>query len=371
MSKDYYNILGVDKKATREDIKKAYKKLAKKYHPDVNKDSDAEAKFKEVNEAASILGDDKKRQQYDQFGTADFSGFQGGQGGFGFSGGNFDFGDLFDGLFGGGFGGRSRGPRRGSDLRYDLDIELEDAFNGAEKTIIIPRFEQCSSCDGIGAKSQSDIITCSSCNGSGQIRRTQRTPFGLFQTSSTCGTCRGQGQEIKAYCPVCDGDGRVEKHRKIKVEIPEGVEEGTTLRISREGEAGEKNAPTGDLYVVLSLNPHKIFERKGSDLFLDVPVSFVGMTLGDTIEIPTIDGKAKLKIPPGSQSGTLFKMKGKGMPHLKRSGEGDQYVKTTVYTPSSLNKSQKESLKKFAKDMGDKISPSKGFLNKLKDQFKI
>ena len=376
MAKDYYKTLGVEKSATREQVKKAYKKLAKKYHPDINKEDGASDKFKEINEAASILGDDKKREQYDRFGTADFSGFQGGAGGFDFSdlGGfseSFDFGDLFEGLFGGSFGGRRRrrGSRRGHDIRYDLEIELEEAVKGTEKHILVPRLEKCSKCDGTGAENSSDIETCRDCNGRGMVTQVRRTPFGMFQSTGTCRTCGGQGKVIKSLCPMCDGDGRVEKQRKIKVSIPAGVDNGTTLRVSGEGEAGEKGGNAGDLYVVLSLLQHKIFERRGNDLYMEVPVSFIGATMGDSIQVPTISGKAKLKIPAGTQSNTLFRMKGHGVPYLNSSSTGDQFVKAVVYTPKNLSKKQKDLLKKFGKEMGDQIKPQKGFFERLKDTF--
>jgi len=378
MAKDYYEILGVEKSASREEIKRAYKRLAKKFHPDINKELGAAEKFKEINEAAAVLGDDQKRAHYDQFGTAEFPGGAGPGAGFDFSGfgggGDFDFGDIFESLFAGGpFGGfRSkgrRGPRRGSDLRYDMEVSLKDAVNSAEKHITIPRYETCKKCDGSGARSDSDIITCDDCNGSGTSVRTQRTPFGMFQTSSTCRQCRGEGKVIGEPCTECEGAGRVEKERKITVDIPAGVETGTTLRLSGQGEAGEKGARTGDLYVVVHVLPHRLFERKGNDLFIEVPISFITAVIGGTIEVPTVNAKAKLKIPAGTQSNTLFKMKGKGVPHIRGSGAGEQYVKAVVHTPENLNTKQKNLLKDFAKGVGDKISPSKGFIDKVKEKF--
>ncbi|MBT7902999.1 molecular chaperone DnaJ [Candidatus Woesearchaeota archaeon] len=375
MAKDYYNTLGVSKNASQEEIKKAYKKLAKKFHPDINKEVKSADKFKEISEAASVLTDSKKREQYDQFGSSDFQGYQGGQGGFNsdFSD-NFDFGDVFESIFGGGspFGGsrrRKAGPKRGSDLRYDLEIELEDAVNGIEKTIIIPRYETCTKCKGSGAKSDSEIITCSNCKGSGVVRQTQRTPFGIFSSTSTCRTCHGEGKTIKEYCLVCDGAGRVENNRKIKVKIPAGVENNMTLRMPEEGEAGEKGGRKGDLYVVIAVAQHKIFERRNTNLYMDCPISFITATLGGEIEIPTIKGKAKLKVPSGTQSNTILRMKNKGVPHINSDSCGDQMVKVIVHTPSSLNKTQKDKLKAFAKSMGDKITPQKGFFDRLKSTF--
>lgn len=376
MAKDYYKVLGVDKNASRDEIKKAYKRLAKKYHPDLNKDEGSTEKFKEINEAAAVLGDDQKRQHYDQFGTADFA--QGGPGGgFDFSGFDFgggDFGDLFESLFGGspfggGFRSRRRGPRRGADLRYDIEVELEDAVNGAEKHITIPRYETCKKCHGSGAESDSDIISCAECNGTGVTTRTQRTPFGMFQTQSTCRRCHGEGKVIENPCTECHGSGRVEQERKITVEVPAGVESGTTLRLTGQGEAGEKGARTGDLYVVVHVKPHKIFDRKGNDLFVEVPISFVTATLGDSIKVPTIGGTAKLKIPAGTQSNTLFKMRDKGVPYIRGDAKGDQFVKVVVHTPEKLNNKQQSALKVFAKEMGDKMSPQKSFLDRVKEKF--
>ncbi|MBI5398974.1 molecular chaperone DnaJ [Candidatus Woesearchaeota archaeon] len=374
MAKDYYSILGVDRNATRDEIKKAYKRLAKKYHPDLNKEVGSAEKFKEINEAAAVLGDDKKRSHYDQYGTADMPGFQGGAGGFDFGdlggfAGTFDFGDIFENFFGGGMG-RRRGPQRGSDLRYDLKIDLEDVYNGAEKHIDLPRIDLCSACDGTGAESKSDIKTCDECRGTGTLKRTQRTPFGLFQTQSTCRYCSGSGKTIKKVCPTCHGEGRIEKIHKIKIKIPKGIDEGSMLRMPGEGEAGEAGARSGDLYIAVSVKPHNVFERKGSDLYIEVPVSFVSVALGDEIHVPTMDGKAKLVIPSSTQSNTLFRMKGKGLPVMGRDGYGDEFVKVIVHTPINLTVKQKDILKDLAKELGEKITPPQSFLERLKEQFR-
>lgn len=366
MSKDYYKTLGVEKTASKDDIRKAYKKLAKKYHPDISKEPDAEAKFKEINEAAAILGDDQKRANYDQYGTADSSGF-GGQGfsGFDFSnfseGFNMDFGDVFDMFFGSGRRSSS-GPARGSDLGYNLEITLEEAAFGATKHIIIPKLETCSKCHGTGAASDSDLKVCDTCHGSGTIRRTQRTPFGMFSTSSSCRKCSGQGKVIKEPCPVCDGAGRVEKQKKIEIKIPAGVDEGTKLRVHGEGEAGAKGGPSGDLFVVITILPHETFSREGSDIYVDVPISFAQACLGDEIEVPTLDGKAKLTLPAGTQSHTIFKMRGKGIPSLRGYGSGSEFVRVILETPKKLTKEQKESLLKFDSSANKK---KKGFLEKV------
>jgi molecular chaperone DnaJ len=356
MAKDYYKTLGVDKNATKEEIKRAYKRLAKKYHPDLNKDNpDAEPKFKEINEAASVLADDEKRSQYDQFGTTaeNFGGH--GFGGFNFDDlmGNifesgFDFDSIFDSFFGGSniFGRRRKGRERGADLRYDLEITLEEAAEGAEKTITIPRLERCPDCHGKGGEGEEE---CPDCHGSGVLRRTQRTPFGLFSTQTTCRKCHGEGSIISKKCQKCHGEGRVEKTRKLEIKIPAGSETGTNLRVMGEGEAGQKGAAAGNLYVIIHVKPHKIFEREGNDLYVEVLLSFTTAALGGQIEVPTLKGKAALKIPPGTQTGTIFRMRGKGMPSLHGDGNGDQNVRVRIITPKKLSKKQKELLSQFEK----------------------
>ena len=361
MAKDYYKTLGVSKDSTKEEIKKAYKNLAKKYHPDLNKDNpDAEAKFKEVNEAASILADDEKRSKYDQYGTADGQGFD-------FSNvRGHDFDSIFESFFGGGGGGfgdvfgggGGRGPRRGHDLRYDLEISLEEAAKGIIKDISIPHMVKCPDCKGTGAENPSDIIECPDCQGNGFVRRTARTPFGIFQTQSACPRCKGKGTAIERLCPRCRGEAKVSKTSKIELKIPAGSENGTNLRIQGGGEAGDRGADQGDLYVVIHITPHKIFERHGNDLFLEIPISFVQAALGAIVEIPILDGKADLKIPAGTQTGTILKMRNKGIPSLHGSGQGDQLVKLNIETPRKLTKKQKELLKEF-----DKTSKKKSFLN--------
>jgi len=352
MEKDYYKILGVDKDASKEDIKKAYKKLAKKYHPDINKEPDAAEKFKEINEAASVLGDSQKKEQYDRFGTtAD----QSGGGGFdprdfgGFDFGSFDFGDIFDQFFSGGRR-RRRGPMPGADLRYDMEITLEDAAFGATKYIKVPRLEHCKKCKGTGAESESDIVTCPECNGTGYVRKTTRTPFGIIQQTGACSKCHGNGKYIKETCADCDGTGLVRATRKIEVEIPKGADTGTKLRIPNEGEAGEKGAPTGDLYLVLHLKEHESFDREEDDINIEVPISFVQATLGSEIEVPTLKGEAKLKIPSGTQTNTIFKMKGKGIPHLNGYGTGSENVRIIIDVPKKLTKKQKQLLQEFEKE---------------------
>jgi molecular chaperone DnaJ len=362
--KDFYKTLGVDKSSTKEEIKKAYKKLAKQYHPDLNKAADAAEKFKEINEAASVLADDEKRSRYDQFGTAEAPQF-GGQGGFDFSSFmheagdfGFDFDSIFESFFGGGnpFGGsrRRRSHRRGADLRYDMEITLEEAAEGATETISIPHMTRCTECKGTGARSEDDIAECPECEGAGYIRRTARTPFGLFTTQGPCGKCNGQGAYIKAKCASCHGSGKVSKTSTLEIKIPAGAETGTNLRIREAGEAGERGSEPGDLYIVVHVKKHKVFERHGNDIYLEVPVTFVQAALGDTVEVPTLSGKADLKIPEGTQSGTILRMREKGIINMHSQEYGDQLVKVVVETPTKLSKKQKEILKEFEETLNKK-----------------
>lgn len=383
-NKDYYKILGVDKNASKEEVKKAYKKLAKKYHPDMNKDSGAEEKFKEISEAAAILGDDEKRRNYDQFGTT-YEQFSGGSGfdfsdfGFDFGSNSFNFDSLFEQIFGSGiFGGSSRGfsrrssnsfSRRGSDLRFNLEITLDETFEGVTKKIKIPKLETCEKCGGSGAHSDSDIINCDECGGSGISQKVKRTPFGIFQTTTTCQKCSGAGKVIKKECHTCSGEGRVEVKKEISVKIPKGIESGTHLRVSKEGEAGEHGGPHGDLYVFVTIKEHPLFSRDGNDLYLEVPISIVQATLGAIIEVPKMKGKTKLKIPAGTQPETIFKIKGEGMPHLHGSGVGDELVKVMVQIPEKLNKKQKKIFEELSDSMGKNAEPQKSFFNKIKKAF--
>ncbi len=356
--KDYYKILGVEKSASKDEIKSSYKKLAKQYHPDVNKSSDASEKFKEINEAAAVLGDDQKRQQYDQLGSSGEQ-FQSGFGGFDFSdfmsesgGFGFDFDGIFDNILGG--TQRARRKQRGSDLRYDLEIELEDAAFGSQKTISIPRLEECDKCNGTGAESKSDIITCNECNGKGVSTRTQRTPFGLFSTTSACRKCSGQGKYVKSKCSECNGRGVMQKIRKIEIKIPSGAADGTNLRVQGEGEAGERGKQSGDLYIVIQVKKHKIFERNENDIYIKTHVPFTIAALGGEIEVPTLKGKASLKIPEGTQSNTIFRMKNQGIPNLHSRHTGDENVEVIIHVPEKLTKKQKELLEQFDNESGKK-----------------
>ncbi|MDP7116432.1 MAG: molecular chaperone DnaJ [Candidatus Woesearchaeota archaeon] len=366
--KDYYEILGVKKDSSKEEIKKAYKKMAKKLHPDINKDDpEASEKFKEINEAASVLGDDQKRQQYDQYGkTAEqFGGSD--MGGFDFSdfmsGGGFDFGDIFDTFFGGGGVRRARGDtrRRGASLRFDLEVSLEEVSTGVDKKIVIPKLESCKVCKGLGVENKSDLEECGVCKGSGYERRVRRTPFGMFSTTTGCSTCGGEGQIIKKPCHECSGTGRVEVRKDLEIKIPAGVETGMKLRVANEGEAGAKGGPPGDLFIVVHVADHELFERDGEDLNIDVPISFTQAALGDEVKVPTLEGSANLKIPAGTQTDTIFRMRGKGLPSLQGYGKGSQNVKVIIKVPDKLSRKEKE----LIKDLDKEFRKKKGFLEKL------
>ncbi|MCF8009440.1 MAG: molecular chaperone DnaJ [Halanaerobiales bacterium] len=370
--KDYYEILGVSRDADQKEIKKAYRKLAKKHHPDMNDGEEkASEKFKEISEAYEILSDPDKRKRYDQYGHSginedDFNFDDFARGGFG------GFEDIFDMFFGGGMGGmnRRRGPQRGRDLQYKLKITFKEAAFGTKKKITIPRTEECPKCDGTGAETKSDIKTCSKCNGQGQIRVTQQTPFGQFAQTKRCDRCGGSGKIIDNPCSNCGGTGKVKRRRKLTINIPAGVNTGSKLRMANEGEAGEKGASDGDLYIILQVESHQLFDRKGDDIYCEVPINFVQAILGDEIKVPTLDGKVKFNIPNGTQPGTTFRLKNKGINHLNRIGKGDQYIKAKVIIPKNLSKEQKDLLINFAEISGEEINPEKkGFFNKVKDAF--
>ncbi|MGI6361405.1 MAG: molecular chaperone DnaJ [Bacillota bacterium] len=382
-NRDYYEVLGVSKTASEEEIKKAYKKLAKKYHPDLNPDSKtAEQKFKEVSEAYETLSDANQRARYDQFGHNDpgagYGGFEGGfggQGGYG-QGGFSGFGginDIFEAFFGqgGGFGtgGNPSGPQKGSDLRTDVRIKFTEAATGVEKEIKIVRMENCPSCDGSGAKKGTSRKTCPDCGGSGQVRVTQKTPFGHFQTVQQCSTCKGIGSIVEEPCPDCRGNGRVRKERMIKIKIPAGVDNGSRLRMTGEGEGGFLGGPPGDLYIYVTVQPHEFFRRNDDDVLCDFSISFGQAALGAELEVPTLDGKVKLTVPEGTQTGTTFRMRGRGFPKLRGHGRGDQYLKVKVVTPTRLSKEQKDLLMQFDNSivLPDQ-SEKKGFFGKIFDR---
>ncbi|MFU8764087.1 MAG: molecular chaperone DnaJ [Haliea sp.] len=349
MSKrDYYEVLGVEKAADEKDIKKAYRRVAMKYHPDRNPDDpDADEKFKEATEAYDVLMNSEKRAAYDRFGHA---GVDPNMGGGGFGGGSFSdiFGDVFGDIFGGG-GGRGRGgPQRGSDLRYTLDISLEDAVRGTTVEIKVPSLSGCDECDGSGARKGSAPVSCSTCGGIGQVRMQQ----GFFQVQQTCPTCRGRGKMIADPCPKCRGQGRVEKTKTLSVKVPPGVDTGDRIRLSGEGEAGPDGGPPGDLFVQMSVRQHPIFERDGKNLYCEVPITFVAAALGGELEVPTLDGRVKLKIPAETQTGKLFRLRGKGVKPVRGGAVGDLLCRAVVETPVNLNKKQKELLKEFQESLG-------------------
>lgn len=369
---DFYETLGVGKEASQDELKKAYRKQAMKYHPDRNADNaEAEHKFKEVNEAYDVLKDEQKRAAYDRFGHDAFEGGMGGGSGMGAGAAGFDFGggfsDIFEDLFGGGGGGRRQAANtRGADLRYNLSIALEDAFKGAQKTVTITTSVACESCDGSGGESGSKPTTCPTCQGAGKIRAQQ----GFFTVERSCQTCHGMGKVIKDPCKKCAGSGRVRKDKSLVVNIPAGVEEGTRIRLSGEGEAGFRGGPEGDLYIFLSVKPHELFKRDGAHIHCKVPLSITTATLGGTVEVPTINGsRVKVNIPAGTQNGRQFRLKGRGMSIMRSQSRGDMYIHANVETPVNLSKKQKELLREFDKNSeGKSNSPeSEGFFSKVKD----
>lgn len=371
--KDYYEVLGLQKGASEDDIKRAYKRLASKHHPDKNQGSkEAEEKFKEINEAYEVLGDDQKRTAYDQYGHAAFE-QGGGAGGFGGGFGGADFGDMFGDIFGDIFGGGGRGRQRvvrGEDLRYDLEISLEEAVKGTTKDIQINTLAHCDSCGGSGAEKGSKVETCPHCHGSGRIRRQQ----GFFVSESICPTCHGSGKKIEKPCRNCHGEGRVHKKENLSVKIPAGVDTGNQLRLAGKGAAGENGAPAGDLYVVIHVREHNIFKRDGSNLYCEVPISFATAALGGEIEVPTLDGRVKLKIPAETQTGKLFRMRGKGVTSTRSGYAGDLICRIVVETPVNLTSEQKELLHKLeeslqGKDLSKHAPKSSGFLDGVKKFF--
>ncbi|AOY77567.1 molecular chaperone DnaJ [Clostridium formicaceticum] len=375
MSKrDYYEVLGVDKNASPEEIKKSYRKLAMKYHPDRNPgDQVAEEKFKELNEAYEVLSSPEKKQRYDQFGHAGMNGAGGGfDGHAGFGGFEDIFGDIFD-MFGGGFSSRRRsGPQKGADIKYEQSISFEEAAFGTEKTVEFHKYENCQTCNGSGAKPGTSKKTCAHCKGTGEVRYVQRTPLGQIVNVKACDQCGGDGQIIESPCPTCKGKGKERKRKKIKVKIPAGVDNGSIIPLRGEGEPGLKGGPYGDLYVILRVLPHKIFERDGYNVLCEIPITFVQAALGEDLEVPTLEGKVKYKIPEGTQSGTIFRLRGKGIQNPKGYGKGDQYVKVVVETPKNLTEKQKEMLKQFAAESGEEIHQNrKSFFDKVKDVFGV
>ena len=379
--RDYYEVLGLQKGASDEEIKKAFRKMAMKYHPDRNPDDkEAEEKFKEVNEAYGVLSDPDKKSKYDRFGHAGVdpsAGFGGGAGGFGGFGGFEDIFDMFTG--GGGFGGfggfggqqrRNNGPRKGADLQKAISITFEEAAFGCKKEIEISKFVKCGTCNGEGTKPGTSKKTCPVCNGSGQVTSVQRTPFGQFQSVTQCGNCGGTGQVNESPCDNCKGTGKVRKSVKIAVNIPAGVDNESVIPIRGEGEPGTNGGPNGDLYIVLSVKPHKMFKRNGSDLYLEIPISFDQAALGADITVPTLEGKVSYKVPAGTQPGTTFRLKGKGVRNVRTDKMGDLYVKVNLEVPTKLNHKQKKAIEEMGKTVTEDCYQKKsGFAEKLKDLF--
>jgi len=370
--RDYYEVLGINKSASADQIKSAYRKLAVKYHPDKNKgDKGSEEKFKEASEAYHVLSNAERKQNYDNFGHAAFENGGGGRGGFG----NFDFSssfsDIFEDFFGEGFGGGRRSRRsnnRGSDLRYDLSITLEEAYSGKKQDIKFSTSEKCTTCKGSGSKPGTSASSCSMCGGHGQVRSSQ----GFFTVQQTCPQCSGSGEQITNPCSECSGQGKRQASKRLSVTIPKGVDDGTRIRLSGKGEAGTKGAGSGDLYLFINVYSHDLFKRSDENLFFECPISIADAALGTSIEIPTIDGgKAKIKIPAGTQSGKQFRLKGKGMPYMRGSGNGDLYIQVNTEVPISLNREQKELLEKFREIENEKSNPSiKKFFQKAKSFWK-
>lgn len=386
--RDLYEVLGVSKDASDADIKRAYRKLSKQYHPDINKEAGAEEKFKEIAEAYEILSDSQKRAAYDQYGHASYdpnSGFSGagfgggfegfgGFGGQGFSGsytGGFE--DIFDTFFGGGGGrrgNRANMPRQGADLQYVMDLTFEEAIFGKEEVINYHRNAECETCHGTGAKPGTDPVTCSKCHGAGVINVERATPFGRMMSQTTCDVCGGTGQEIKEKCETCHGHKHVEETHKVKVKVPAGVENGNQMPLRGQGEAGENGGPYGDLYVIFRVGKSDTFEREGADIFYELPINFAQAALGDEVDVPTVHGKVKLKVPAGTQSGTVLRLRGKGAPRLRGSGMGDQHVTVRVVTPKHLTDKQREAMQIFGKEAGTHVEGEGTFFDKMKDAFK-
>ena len=358
--RDYYEVLGIQKGASEDEIKKAYKTLARKYHPDMNPgDKEAEEKFKEVNEANEILSDPEKKARYDQFGFAGVDPNYGAGAGGGAYGGGFDFGDLgdiFGSFFGGGFGGQRRNPnapQRGESIRASVSISFTEAAFGCEKSVTIERSEQCPTCKGSGCAPGTTPEICPDCHGSGTVQTRRQTPMGVFASNGPCRKCGGTGRLIHQPCSDCRGSGAVRKRRTIKVNIPAGIDHGQTISLRGQGGAGKNGGPAGDLLITVMVQPHEIFRRDGVDVFCEAPITFTQAVLGAELEIPTIDGKVKYSIPEGTQTGTVFRLKGKGVPVLNGRGRGDQYVTVVIETPRSLNKEQKEALRRFSETLGE------------------
>jgi molecular chaperone DnaJ len=373
MPADYYDILGVPRDADDTAIKRAYRQLARKYHPDVAEDKvAAENHFKEINEAYEVLSDAHKRANYDRFGHAGVNGGGGGEGGFGPFAAE-GFGDIFDMFFGAARGGaqqRRNGPVRGSDLRYDIEITLEDAYAGTTREITFRHLATCATCKGSGAEPGTMIVSCDLCGGTGIQRQVRQTPLGQFVTQTTCGKCGGEGHLVPSPCPTCRGRGRVESERTLQVKIPAGVDDGSRIRIQGSGEAGLRGGGDGDLYVYLSVARHRLFKRDGLDLHTDVPITFPQAALGGEITVPSLDGDLPLQLNAGTQSGSTYRLRGRGMPSIRGGSKGDELITVHVVVPTKLGKRERELLEEFARVRGDSVEEERSFFDRVKDAFR-
>lgn len=369
--RDYYEVLGVSREASADELKRAYRRLARQYHPDINKDAGAEEQFKEINEAYEILSDQDKRARYDRFGHAGVQ--NGGAGGAGFGGFGFGIDDIFESFFGTSRAETAsrRRPRRGQDLRYDLRISFTEAVFGCEKEVEVARHETCPVCNGSGAKPGTSPIRCRECEGTGEVRHVQRSIFGSFVNVTTCPRCGGSGEEITSPCPECQGRKTVVRTRRLSVRIPAGVDDGTRIRLTGEGELGGLGGPAGNLYVFVSVEPHEFFVRQDNDIILDLTINMAQAALGDQVGVPTLDGDEELVIAAGTQTGDILRLKGRGVPYLRRSGRGDQLVVITVATPTKLSDRQRELFQELGKTLGREIiaQREKGFLDRVKETF--
>ena len=375
--RDLYEVLGIEKGASDEDIKKAYRKLAKKYHPDLNPgDKEAEQKMKEVNAAYEVLSDKEKKARYDQFGHAGIDPNYGAGGGYGGYGGfeDFDLGNIFDSFFGGAFTGQSTrrqaGPRKGENIRVSLSLTFEEAAFGCEKQVTVNRSEKCPDCGGSGAQAGTSAETCPLCHGTGQVKTTQRTPFGVFSSSAPCNNCHGTGKVIKNPCRACGGSGQVRKSRTISVKVPAGIDEGQTISLRGEGNGGANGGPNGDMYVTVSIKPHKLFKRNGYDLYIEIPVTFTQAALGSAIDVPTLEKPVRYDLPEGTQPGQVYRIKGQGVQMLNSTAKGDLYITVKVEVPRKLNDRQKELLRRFEESTtGREYEEKKSFFERVKDAF--